>query len=73
MLPVPTREARLTVSAWNGEMPSRSVWREPTDDAEHLAEMHDLLEAEADREVDADREQAVDQHVAPEDRVQKVR
>lgn len=25
MLPVPTREARLTVSAWNGVMPALSV------------------------------------------------
>ena len=47
MLPVPTRLARLVQSAWNGEMPSLSVSRRAGHDAEHLAEMHDLLEAAA--------------------------
>ena len=41
------------------------------DHPEHLAEMHDLHEAETPGEVDADGQEAVDEDVAPEDRVQE--
>jgi hypothetical protein len=72
MLPVPTRLARLVQSAWNGEIPSLSLGGGRGDDAEHLEEVHDLLEAQPDGEEDPGRQQSVDQHVAPEDRVQEV-